>query len=410
MNQNKTIWIINQYASTPETGMGGRHYYLAQELAQKGYQVYVIAASYTHILKNAKSFDEEFCLENIQKGFDFLWIKVPHYVSSRDKQRILNWIYFSWKVLKLPKMLGVKPDVILYSSLSLFGYLSAERLSKKYQIPLVFEVRDIWPLTLIEIGGYSPSHPFIRLLQSVEDRAYRNADKVISNLKYAVEHMSSRGLDEKKFTWVPNGYSAREILQPIELPQETSVLIPKNKFIIGYTGSIGIANCLQNFIDAAELLKQNEKIHFVIVGHGEYKEQLMKYAQQMGLNNVTFVSPIPKRQIPSMLALFDVCYIGLTKDPLFRFGVAPNKLADYFIAKKPIIYAIDSGKYTPVLDAKAGYQVPPENSQELANAIEKMFNLSPVERKEMGENGYEYVVQNHEYGYLANKLEQVLFS
>lgn len=410
MNQHKTIWIINQYASTPETGIGGRHYYLSCELAKLGYQVYVIAASYTHILKNPKDLEEDFLIENIQPNFNFIWLKVPAYVNSKDKQRILNWIVFSWKLLKLSKILNVKPDVILYSSLSLFGYLSAERLAKKYQIPLVFEVRDIWPLTLIEIGGYSPSHPFIKLLQWVEDRAYRNADKVISNLKYAVDHMVAHGLDESKFTWIPNGYSAYEIIQPEALPHDTKVLIPENKFIIGYTGSIGIANCLQNFIDAAELLKQNEQIHFIIVGQGEYKELLMEYVQKMSMNNVTFVPSIPKKQIPSMLALFDVCYIGLTKDPLFRFGVAPNKLADYFIAKKPIIYAIDSGKYTPVLDAKAGYQVPPENSQALADAIEKMFNLSKTERENMGLNGCEYVVKNHEYGYLASKLEQVLFS
>src|SRR5690606_7338906 len=153
--------------------------------------------------------------------------------------------------------------------LSLVGYLGAERLALKNKVPLFFEVRDIWPLSLVEIGGVAPSHPFVRFLQWVEDRAYRKSDKVISNLKNSVEHMVSRGLDPQKFHWIPNGISNSEVSQSQSLDIQLQAKIPKDKFIIGYTGSIGIANCLQNLLDAAHSLQNDPNYIFVIVGKGE---------------------------------------------------------------------------------------------------------------------------------------------
>src|SRR5690606_27125812 len=152
------------------------------------------------------------------------------------------------KIKGLNKIISDKPDVILYSSLSLVGFLGAERLARKNKVPLYFEVRDIWPLSLIEIGGISPSHPFVRFLQWVEDRAYRKSDKVISNLKNSIVHMVSRGLDPNKFHWIPNGVSPSEGITSQALDLEINTRIPQDRFVIGYTGSIGIANCLQNLL------------------------------------------------------------------------------------------------------------------------------------------------------------------
>ena len=410
MSQQKTIWIINQYASTPNTGFIGRHYYLAQELAELGHKVYVVAASYAHSQSNPVTFPEDYKFESFGENFKFLWLKVPVYQKSTSKRRILNWFEFAWKITRLNKIIQDKPDVILYSSLSLIGFLGAERLAKKNKVPLFFEVRDIWPLSLIELGGYSTSHPFVRFLQWVEDRAYQKSDQVISNLKNSVEHMVARGLDPKKFHWIPNGFSRQEVLYKEPLKPEVEELIPKDKFVIGYTGSIGIANCLQNLVEAAVQLKGDDSIFFVIVGKGEYKETLQQQIKNQELNNIIMIDPIPKTQIQSMLETFDVCYIGLKNDPLFKFGVSPNKLFDYLYAAKPIIYAIDSGKYTPVSDAGAGYEIKPENTSELVEVIKRLSALSGNERLAMGESGRKYVEEWHDYRSLAQKLETVLFN
>lgn len=410
MSQQKTIWMINQYASTPETGFIGRHYYLAEELSKLGYRVYVIAASYAHSQSNPVSVEGDYRIDTFNENFKFVWLKVPFYEKSTSKRRVLNWFEFAYKIKGLNKIISDKPDVILYSSLSLVGFLGAERLARKNKVPLFFEVRDIWPLSLIEIGGVSPSHPFVRFLQWVEDRAYRKSDKVISNLKNSIVHMVSRGLDESKFHWIPNGVSRSEVTQSENLSDAVLQKIPKNKFIIGYTGSIGIANCLQNLLDAASALKDDPKFLFIIVGKGEYKAVLEQRIREEDLANVLILDPIPKTQIQSMLNLFNVCYIGLKDDPLFKYGVSPNKLFDYFYSAKPIIYAIDSGEYKPVIDAQAGYEIKPENSKELVQAIEQLALLSDAERNQLGVNGRKYVQEWHDYSSLAKKLEKVMFN
>lgn len=109
-----------------------------------------------------------------------------------------------------------------------------------------------------------------------------------------------------------------------------------------------------------------------------------------------------------MLSKFDICYIGLTKDPLFRFGVSPNKLFDYLYGGKSILYAIDSAEYEPVTEAHAGLSVPAEDPQAVVEAVLKIENMSVEQRAQLGQNGREYVLKNHDYTRLAEKLATVL--
>lgn len=408
MSNKKTIWIINQYSSTPETGVGGRHYYFAKSLAQLGYEVYLVGAAFTHLLREPPVLENNFKVEPIADNFNFVWVKMPTYSEAHSKKRIANWFSFAWKITKLKNILP-KPDVILYSSPSLVGYLGAEKLACDLSVPLAFEVRDIWPLTLCELGGYSENHPFIRLLQWIEDRAYKNSDFVLSNLKNSYEHMQSRGMKPEKFAWVPNGFLKEEVESAQPLEQSTLDQLPKDKFIVGYAGTLGIANALDSFIRAANELKGYSEIAFVLVGNGKLKQRLQQQVEELGLTNVYFVDAIPKRQVQSLLKVFNVCYIGLTKDPLFRFGVSPNKLFDYLYAGKPILYAIDSGRYTPVTDSESGIQIEPENVEHIVDGVLKLYNMSPEERAVMGSNGHQEAVQSYEYGSLTKKLASILF-
>lgn len=408
MNQKKTIWIINQYTSTPETGLGGRHYYFAKSLAKLDYDVYLVGAAFTHLLREPPVLEDNFKVETVAKNFNFVWVKMPNYAEAHSKKRIANWFSFAWKITKLKNILP-KPDVILYSSPSLVGYLGAEKLAKDLSVPLAFEIRDIWPLTLCELGGYSESHPFIRLLQWIEDRAYKNSDYVLSNLKNSYEHMQMRGMRPEKFFWIPNGFLKEEVEGALPLEQHTIDQLPKDKFIVGYAGTLGIANALDSFIKAASQLKNYSDIAFVLVGQGKLKANLKQQVNDLNLSNVYFVEAIPKKQVQSLLQFFDVCYLGLTKDPLFRFGVSPNKLFDYLYAGKPILYAIDSGRYTPVADVQAGIQIEPENVKQIVQAVLKLYQMSPEERIVMGENGHQEAMNSYEYGSLTQKLASILF-
>lgn len=380
---------------------------MARELAKQGHNVCLAAASYTHILRNPVECEKTFTHQRID-GLNFIWVKVPTYSDAHSKKRIFNWFLFAWRLYGLRKILPFKPDSILCSSPSLVSFLGAKKLAKFFNARLSFEVRDIWPLTFVDVGGFSPKHPFICFLQWIEDSAYRDSIRVVSNLKYSVEHMVSRGMERGKFFWIPNGFSIDEISHRQELPGEMIAKIPQNKFIVGYTGTIGVANALEFLIDAAQILKDQPEIAFVIVGDGREKNKLKRLVSSKGLKNIFFTGPIPKDQIQAMLTRFDACFIGLTNDPLFRFGVSPNKLFDYFVSAKPIIYSIESGEYAPVTDAKAGYQVPAEDSESIAKAVLALYRTPEDDRKIMGNNGKNYVLENHEYGELAAKLAKVL--
>jgi len=399
----KTIWIINQYASTPETGMGGRHYYLAKELAKQGYKVYLIAASYTHLLRQPPSVNDAFKIEPVE-GFSFVWVKMPKYKGAHDKKRVWNWFRFAWKLLSLPKAIADKPDVILYSSPSLIPFIGAEYLAKKLKCKLVFEVRDIWPLTLVDVGGYSTKHPFIRFMQWVEDRAYRKSDRVLSNLPNAVEHMVGRGMRREKFCWIPNGLDLAEVSQAKALPAEVLAALPKNKFIVGYTGTLGVANALGSLLEAAALTKNDNSLAWVLVGAGNEKTSLQAKCDQLGLNNVYFIAPIAKVQVQTMLAQFDVCYIGWKNDPIYQFGIAANKIPEYLYSGKPIVHSF-SGYGDPVSNANAGLSVPAENPRAIVDAVQKLKAMS---HEQLGQNGRYFVIKNHDYAELAVRLSKVI--
>lgn len=404
----RTVWIVNQYGSTPDTGLGGRHYYLAKELARLGYKVYLIASSSHHLLREKPDIQGRFKIESTE-GFNFVWVNMPSYLGAHSKKRVLNWLFFPLRILKLSKIISGKPDVILVSSPSPLAFLGAQRLAKIFRSRLIFEVRDIWPLTLVEIGGYSPRNPLIRLMQWIEDKAYRDSDAVISNLKNAIDHMVFRGLPKEKFVWIPNGFSKDEILHPEPLSSDVLNLIPKNKFLIGYTGTFGLANDLKNILEAAALLKSFSDIHFVLVGGGKDKESLINLAEELDLGNITFVDYIGKRQIPSVLKFFDVLIVGAKNQPMYRFGVSPNKLFDYMISGKPVLYYIDSGDYHPVRDADCGLEIEPENPEKLSEAVLVTYNMSADQRKKMGSNARKAALGQYEYGQLAKKLSETLF-
>lgn len=404
---SKTVWIINQYASTPATALGGRHYYMAREMAKRGYKVYVIGSSSHHLLREKPVFDGRFKLEEVD-GFNFVWVKMPSYEHAHSKKRILSWLLFPWRLLKLPRLIPDKPDTILCSSPSPVAFLGAQWLAGKFNAKLVFEVRDIWPLTLTEIGGHSPKNPLIRFMQWVEDKAYRESSAVVSNLKGAVEHMTSRGMAREKFTWVPNGFSLDEVNLDRPLNSIAESQLPEGKFVIGYTGTIGTANALDTLVLAAERLKGHADICFVLVGDGREKPALQKLITDKGLTNVYFVDPIRKVEIQAMLSRFDICYIGWLNDPLYRFGIGANKIPEYLYSGNPILHSY-SGACDPVEEAKAGLRVAAEDSLQLAQAVLKLFRMVPEERAFLGINGRKAALAQYEYGQLADKLVEVLF-
>jgi len=402
MDDIKHITIINQYIGSPYHGMEYRHYFLAKNLIKQGYKVTLVSGSYSHLFSTLPEVKDRFTKELIDE-IEYIWVKTPKYKSSKSLGRIWNMLVFSWKLNFLK---SIEPSHIVVSSPSLFPVKIAKSLAKKFNTKFLFEVRDIWPLTLVELSSLSTKNPLIQLMGHYEKFAYKHADKVISLLPKASEHYISQGMDKKKFVYLPNGIEVKDEALAL-LPDSIIAKIPKDKFIVAYSGTVGIANNLDYLVEAANFLKENASIHFIMLGQGGEKERLQRRCRELNLDNVTFLDPVTKEQVGSFLAYVDVAFISLLPEKLFKFGVSPNKVFDYMYASKPIIWAIEAGNNL-VKASNCGESVSLNNIEELAASIVKLSQLNESQLRELGKNGYNFVTKYHSYNKLAEKLIDVI--
>jgi glycosyltransferase involved in cell wall biosynthesis len=391
--KNKNIWIINQYAGSSNHGMTFRSYFLAKEFIKR-HRVTIFSASFSHVMSNPPSVSKTYTEENIN-GVEYLWLKVPVYKQSKSLSRLISMFIFLYRLFFLNVKKRDTPDVIIVSSTSPLPIWKAYFWAKRFNAKLIFEVRDIWPLSIMELGGFKKTNPFVVLLQITENFAYKVSDYVVSVLPKAFEHMKHHGLDLPRFKYIPNGIEIKTMIKTDE--------VNKDVFKIGYAGTLGIANALKYLIHAAHLIKErNIEIH--LLGNGPEKETLMEMVKDKNISNVYFHDAVPKNKVGIFLSKMDALFIGWHFSKIYRFGISANKLFDYLASAKPIIHSVDAGN-DPVLEAKAGISVKPENPKEIADAILKLYKMPESKRNELGQNGRVYVEKYHSYEQLAKQYE-----
>ncbi len=396
----KVVWIINQTAGKLDSGWGERHYYLSKRWKEKGYDTYIFSGSNNHLFRNQPVTNgKKLTIEKVEKDITFCWVKNPAYKDGGFTKFWSNIIYtnrlFFLNLKELPK-----PDVIIVSSMPIFPIIVGKAFQKRYKSKkLIIEIRDLWPLTPIYLKGYSRSNPLVLILSWFEKYAYRKSDEIVSVLPNAYKHINTISKDPSKFHYIPNGIEVNTD-EHADVPDTVTSMIPKDKFVIGYAGTIGFANAMEYFIEASKLLKNQTEIHFVMVGGGVLLEEY-KNSIDEDQDNITFVPKIPKNQVQQMLSHFDVCYLSRFDSKLYDYGVSYNKYFDYMLAKKPIL---ESSNYIndQVEESGCGLIVPPENSQEIVEGILKLKQMTKEERDELGIKGYKYVKEFHNFDYLSN--------
>lgn len=407
------ILFINHYTGSNIHGMEYRPFYLAREWVKLGHNVCLVAASFSHLRNQQPTLNGKITQEKIE-GIRYLWLKTPGY-QGNDIKRVFNMLKFSLMLFsyKSEIVYDCKPDVVIASSPHPFMIFGASKIASISRAKLIFEVRDLWPLSLVELGGISHLHPFIKFMQWTENYAYRVSDNVVSLLPKADEYMFQHGMNPYKFIHIPNGIDVKEWENnsDIPLPQFHNNVFNKlkqeNRFIIGYTGAHGLANALENLIESAALL-QKYPVTFVLVGQGPQKNILQNKVKENGVTNVVFLPAVPKLLIPEILGAMDALFIGWKKESLYRYGISPNKLLDYMMAAKPIIHAVEAGNDI-VAESGCGISVPPGNPRVLADAIIQLLNMTTTERTVMGLRGKEYVMCHHDYRVLAKRfLDELL--
>ncbi len=428
--QTKQILLINHYAGSVYHGMEYRPYYLAKQWVKLGYKVLIVAAGYSHIRQKNINFNnkQKVIYENID-GIDYLWIKTIEYNKNGIK-RMFSILQFLYGILKYKQMIYklINPDLVIASSTYPLDIYIANNIAKEKQAKLIYEVHDLWPLSPIEVGHMSPYHPFIMMVQMAENFAYRHADKVISLLPDALNHMQQHGLLKDKFYHIPNGieiinYDRNEINKSATLEQlsiidnqldELDSLGKKYDFLIAYAGGMANGNSLTSVIDAIVLLNNMTELSiknfaFVLIGEGMYKQNLIDYVKSQNISNIYFFKAVPKIAINLFLSKMNLLFVGFIKSPLYRFGVSPNKLFDYMFARKPIVAAI-SASNDLVSQAQCGITVEADNVDAIASALKQLMILPQEKLEELGDNAYNYVINNHSYSILADKFLQFCYN
>ena len=403
------ILLVNHYAGSPRDGMEYRPYYLAREWVRAGHRVQIVAAAYSHVRTRQPSMPGgSGALDEIIDGIAYRWLPAPAYVGN-GVGRVKNiWAFLSrlWRDSRA-LVRAFRPDVVIASSTYPMDIWVARRIAQLARAKLVYEVHDLWPASPIELSGMSPRHPFILMCQKAENDAYRDADVVVSMLPKVAGHMHAHGLDLRKLHIVPNG------IAPDDWQREPAALAPGlaaqlaalkagGRTIVGYAGSHGLPNALDVLLDAAASLK-DAALSFVLVGEGHEKARLSQRVRDEGLANVLMSPPIPKAQIPALLATFDIAYIGWQRVPIYRFGIAPNKLMDYMMAGRAVLHSVEAGN-DPVAEAGCGLTVAPESPVAVAEGLVELARRTPDERAAMGARGRAFVLAHHSYPVLAQRF------
>ncbi|MFC7049268.1 glycosyltransferase family 4 protein [Emcibacter nanhaiensis] len=409
------IWLWNHFAGAPEIGMEYRPYYLSKWLTKKGHKVSIFASTPHHLMITPPEVSEDISTMDID-GINYVWIKAAEY-HSNGLRRLLNHFSYAWTLFKnnFCTVSGLeKPDVIIASSPHPFHYLAAKRWATKYNCKLIFEVRDLWPLSLTELLGTPSWHPLVLLLSWIEKYAYRTADRVVSVLPYTFEYMEPRGVSKERFAYVPNGIDLGSV-QAGSLESENPTYLEikelkkKGKFIIGYAGTHGIPNPLEELIGAAGLYqeKYGDDLAVVLVGHGTEKERLIGLCRDGNIRNVYFFDRVPKKDVAPIVSLFDVGYIGFENKEFYKYGVSANKIFEYMGAAKPILISHLTEK-NPVTESGGGIQVPPLSPEKLLEAVVELEGMSENDLKDMGGRGYAFLRENHLYERLAEKYIEII--
>ena len=398
----KNIWFINEHDAPPEFEKTRRRYDMCKYLLRLGkYKLHIICGAFLHGSKNKYAYDKNQKKNVNIDGIDVHILKGVKY--SSNIKRIFSMLIFMLRVIffKFPK--DDKPEIIYASSPHLFAALGALILAKKNKAKYILEIRDLWPETWVQMKIIKRNGIIHKFFLKLEKYLYEKADSIIflgENFSYIL----SLGIDKNKVYTVNNGVDLEEfdknMMSPIELDSE--------KFNITYTGSIGVANNLDELLDLAKLI-DNNSIVFNIVGRGPLKEHLENRVQKERISNIKFYDPIDKILVPSLLRSSQALIILLLDIELYQVGISPNKLFEYFASSRPILfYGNTVSDY--VARSNSGISVPAGEILKLRDACLKLYNMSAEEREELGRNGRNYVEKNFDWRVLANKVDQIIES
>lgn len=408
-NLDKYIWWLNHHAAKPVNSVGERHFSLAKSLSQFNIKAIIITGTYDHNMgyrfPELKS-DINSPVLRTYDGVDFCSIPTPPYKGNASIGRVKNMLAFYFGVMKYlrGKTELPKPDLIIGSVVHPFAAYAGYKLSKYYKVPFVYEVRDLWPRTLVELGKISSKHPFVILLDKLDGFLAKKAKLIITTAPLMKNHYKERfGIDETKCLWITNGTAfTKKTPTPMRTIEDNDVIQ------VGYTGTIGFANGIREFLEELNNVPKDivKRFNFTFIGSGPFKETLANYAEENDLP-VVLKDSVSKDRLWDILQEFDMFLVNLLKSDLYKNGLSMNKMADYHAAARPIIM-IGKAAENPVLISGSGYVK--EQMDNLTKLLEEILYGSNEEYELKASLGRKYALEQYDWDKLALKLNEKLSS
>ncbi len=394
------VLYVSQYFVSGDQPGGVRHWQHCRALARAGHDVTVVTSYVQH---KERTVPEEYrgrrIVHSTEDGLEVVrTYSTPGY--GRDlRSRLSNYGTFAlWSLiaeLQLPRQ-----DVVIASSPSLPAAAVAAGMARARRTRFLLEVRDLWPDSAVEMGLVSNPR-VIAAARRMEHYCYRRADHIVALTEGIRSGIVGSGVvPANRVTLITNGVD----LDVVPDPSTPAVLpVPDDAFIAMFVGAHGTYSSLETVLGAADLLRDHPGIRVVLVGGGDRKPALVQMARDLNLPNVTFIDPVPKRQVPAYLARAGLCLLPYQDRALFA-GALPNKVFDYLAASRPVLAAAPTGELTRLVDAaRCGWSVPPEDPVAMAAAIRRAAE-TPDDARARGEAGRSYALRNYDRRVLAGRF------
>ena len=406
------ILFLSHYFPPEVNAPASRTYEHCKQWVKEGHDVTVVTCAPNHpqgvVYEGYKNrlFQRE---ENDGIKVVRLWT----YVTANEGfvKRTLNYISYMCAVIFACPFLP-KTDVVLSTSPQFFNGLAGYVVSRMKRAPWLLEIRDLWPESILTVGAIKHK-TVIRVLEYLEMFAYCKADRIVPVTDAFKKYMINKGIDEEKIAVIKNGVdldfyqisaSDNKIGSTISLQDKKIDLA--GKFVASYVGTHGMAHHLETVLEAANELRDQPNIVFLLVGEGAERKNLLLLKDKLQLENVVMLEQQPKEMMPVLWQLSDVSLVILKKSDLFK-TVIPSKIFESMAMKKPIVLGVTGESQEIIENARSGICIEPENSQQLAEVILRLFRDKDLVA-ELGENGRQYVAEHFDRKELARRYLSIL--
>jgi glycosyltransferase involved in cell wall biosynthesis len=378
-----------------------RTYEHARHWAALGHEVTVITGFPNHPTGIIRpEYEGQFVKRENIDGIDLLRTWVYCAANKGFFKRVLNFLSFFFSSFLLGSVMTARPDVVVGTSPQFFCAVSAYLLSVIKRAPFVFEVRDIWPQSAVELGALR-NPLIIRALESIEHFLYRRARLIIVVAEATRPYLVAKGVNPDKIRIVPNGIDAKYLESAVATSEEIRNQYELNgKFIVSYIGTHGMSHALDVVLKAAGKLRDDISVRFLFVGEGAEKENLKKLALELKLNNIIFVNEQSRERLLAFYRASDVSLVPLKRLDIFR-KVLPSKLFELMGVGCPVICSVEGEAAELVKRSGGGECIEPENVDSLVESIRRLEKNKEL-RLQMSANGRTFV---REF-YLRSKLAE----